>query len=422
MKLILVGLSHKTAPVEVREKLAFPEKHLPEALKSLHGCQGIREGLILSTCNRVEILVQVEDTGCGVEIVEGFIANYRDIAPELFFPHLYVHLNEKAVHHLFRVACSLDSMVVGEPQILGQLKDAYQAAVEGKTVGQILNGLLHRAFNVAKKVRTETGIGQSAVSVSFAAVELARKIFEDLQDKTVLILGAGEMSELVAQHLISNGVHNVLVSNRTYERGEELAAKFTGQVIRYENLKDELHRVDILISSTGAPHLVIHHEDVQRAVHTRRNRPMFFIDIAVPRDIDPKVNELDDVYLYDIDDLQAVVEANIRERRREAKIAEEIIAKETQQVMGWWRSLDVVPTIIDLRGTMDNIRQEELARALPKLKNLSPEEKKAVDVLTQGLINKILHKPIVTLKKHASNNNVQPYIEVIRKLFDLDKH
>ena len=419
MNLIIVGLSHKTAPIEMRERLAFAEKHLGEALDELVHLPGIKEGLVLSTCNRVEVYAQVETPSLGEQTIRQFIASYHRLPLEQFDSQLYAHTDQTAVQHVFRVASSLDSMVVGEPQILGQLKDAYQLAQNCGTTGVLLNNLLPRAFGVAKKVRTETGITQNAVSVSFAAVELAKKIFDNLPDKVVMIIGAGEMSELVAQHLISNGVSNIFVSNRTYERAVKLAEKFSGKAIKYDNLLDEMFKADIIISSTGAPHIVIHQHHVLAAIQARKYRPMFFIDIAVPRDIDPAINQIDNVYLYDIDDLQSVVEANIKQRQREAKLAEEIISREVGQFCNWLKRLDVAPTIVALREALEGVRRGELDKALKKLRNMSEAERQVIEALTQGIINKILHKPISTLKHHSASNDIQSYIDTTRQLFDL---
>lgn len=419
MNLIVVGLSHKTAPIEMRERLAFSEKHLGEALENMLRLPGICEGLILSTCNRVEIYAKVEDTSAGDQTIRRFIAGYHKLSPEEFTSHLYTHIDKAAVCHAFRVAGSLDSMIVGEPQILGQLKDAYQLAQNCAATGVLLNNLFPRAFGVAKKVRTETGISQNAVSVSFAAVELAKKIFGNLQDKVAMVIGAGEMSELVAQHLISNGVSDIFVTNRTYARAEKMAEKFSGRAIKYDSLLDEMYKADIIISSTGAPHIVIHHQHALNAIQARKQRPIFFIDIAVPRDIDPKINQIDNVYLYDIDDLQSVVKSNIRERQKEAKLAEDMISREVSQFCNCLKRLDVAPTIVALREEVEGIRKSELEKALSKLKDMSEDERQVIEAMTQGLINKILHKPISSLKHHSSSNDIQTFIDTTRKLFDL---
>ncbi len=419
MNLIVVGLSHKTAPVEMREKLAFRPNQIEGALKQLNSLSAVAECLILSTCNRVEIYAKSRDGVSADKAIRNFIADYHQLTVEQIDSALYTHFDQQAVGHLFKVAASLDSMVVGEPQILGQLKDAYQTAKDCSTTGLLLNSLLSKAFGVAKRVRTETGIGQSAVSISFAAVELAKKIFGNLQDKAVLIIGAGEMSELVAQHLITNGVQNIFVANRTYERAVEMADKFKGEAIKYDRILDQMYRADIIISSTGAPHTIIHHDDVAGAIQKRKHRPMFLIDIAVPRDIEASINQIDSVYLYDIDDLQSVVEANIKERRREAKLAEEMISREVTQFCVWLKRLDVAPTIVALKNACEAIRLKELNKALKKLKDVSESERKIIEAMTQGIINKILHKPITCLKCNSASNDLQIYIDTTRQLFGL---
>ena len=314
MKLLLTGVSHKTAPVEVRECLAFREESLPAALQDLKSCEGVTEAVILSTCNRVEITVTTADGADPQAIVDAFLAEQKAVGPENIAPHLYRHEGREAIHHLFRVASSLDSMVIGEPQILGQLKAAYAAAKDSGAVCGWLDGLMTHSFGVAKRVRSETGIGQMAVSISYAAVELARKIFGSLANRTVMIVGAGKMSELAARHLRRSGASHVFVTNRTHERAIEMAKLFQGTPVEYSRFTQMLPEVDILIASSGAPHYILHKDEMQRVIAARRNKPMFLIDIAVPRNIDPAVNELDNVFLYDIDDLQEVVEANKRER------------------------------------------------------------------------------------------------------------
>ena len=419
MEIIIVGLSHKTAPVEIREKISFPEHKLADALARLCSRPGIEEGVILSTCNRVEILACAAQRRLGAEQIKEFISCYHELPRDDFEPHLYIHGGEQAIRHIFRVACSLDSMVVGEPQILGQLKAAYQKALESRSTGAILNNLFNKAFSVGKKVRSETGIAKNAVSVSFAAVELARKIFGDLNAKVVLVIGTGEMSELVAQHLVSNGVKQVLVANRTHSRAQEFAAKFAGQAVPYDDLARELARADIVISSTGAPHFILRHEQVARVIQQRKYKPMFFIDIAVPRDIDPKVNEIDNAYLYDIDDLQSVVQANIEERRKEARVAEQMIAGDVSRFAAWLSALEVVPVVVALRRKMEEIRRRELQKTLKRLGGLSEKERQAVEALSSGIVNKILHQPTVALKGEADSQELRNYLDVVCRLFDL---
>jgi glutamyl-tRNA reductase len=311
-------------------------------------------------------------------------------------------------------------MVIGEPQILGQIKTAYGYAGEFKTAGLILNRLLHKAFSVAKRVRTETEIASNAVSVSFAAVELARKIFGTLEDKTVLLIGAGEMCELAARHFINNGVSRVHVTNRTFERAVKLAEEFGGKPILFENFADQLHQIDIVLTSTGAPNFILGHKTVEEVIRRRRYKPMFLIDIAVPRDIDPRVNNIENVYLYDVDDLQGVVQANLKERQKEAKKAEGIIEQEIEVFFRWLGSLEVVPTIVALRKRLEDIRRAELDKTLSSLKTLGDKEKKSIEALTTAIVNKILHPPMTLLKKSQSDPAGDNYVEAIRALFDLE--
>jgi glutamyl-tRNA reductase len=420
MELLLVGLNHKTAPVDIREKLSFPEKIMPGALKSLREKDGIAECMIISTCNRVEIVVGVDDPDVRTRQVKEYLRDLHRLPLEDFDPHLYTLTSLEVISHVFQVAASLDSMIVGEPQILGQLKDAYAQARKCEVTGVLLNNVLPRAFKVAKRVRTETGIGKRAISVSFAAVELAKKIFGDISSKSVLVLGAGEMSDLVAQHLLGNGVDNVYVSNRTRRRAEEMAGKFNGRVIPYESLIEELYRIDILIASTGAPHFVIRREHIARAINLRKGEPMFLIDIAVPRNIEPSINEIDNVFLYDIDDLQSVVKANLKEREKEARMAMEIIG---QEVLTLWRrltSLEVSPTIVALREEIETIRKKEVERALARMNGLSQRERGSIEGLTRAIINKILHRHITTLKNPPNSGEVHSYVEAIQALFGLE--
>ncbi|OGW53768.1 MAG: glutamyl-tRNA reductase [Nitrospirae bacterium RBG_19FT_COMBO_55_12] len=421
MSIIVVGLSHKTAPVDVREKLSFPEATVPEALKALKGYEGIRESLILSTCNRVELYASVQDSGSGVAQVKKFISDYHKLSPESLEQSLYVQTDAEAVRHTFRVASSLDSMVVGEPQILGQLKDAFEIALKAKTTSAILNKLLKKAISAAKRVRTETKIAESAVSISFAAVELARKIFGELDGKTVMLLGAGEMAELAARHLLNNGVKSIMVANRTFERAVELAKEFNGSAVHFDDFPTEMVMADILICSTGAPHYVVKHDVVGRALKDRRHKPIFMIDISVPRNIDPEVNKIDNVYLYDIDDLKGVVSSNIEGRQKEAEKAEEIVVQEVETFLQWERSLDAVPTIVDLREKVEDIRKCELEKALGQLNGISDEQRNTVEALSTAIVNKIVHAPIVVLKREAADTANEELFKFARKLFNLDK-
>jgi glutamyl-tRNA reductase len=421
MGIVVVGLSHKTAPVDVREKLSFPEAVVPDALKALMGYEGIKESLILSTCNRVELYTCVQESKKGVEQIKKFISDYHSLSPESLEQALYVHPDAQGVRHLFRVASSLDSMIVGEPQILGQLKDAFDIALTAKTTGAVLNKLLKKSISVAKRVRTETKIAESAVSISFAAVELAKKIFGNLEDKTVMLLGAGEMAELAARHLLKNGVKSVLVANRTFERAVELAEEFNGSAVRFEDFPSEMVMADILICSTGAQTCVVRHDVVHKALKDRRNKPIFMIDISVPRNIDPEVNKIDNVFLYDIDDLQGVVNTNIEGRAREAEKAEELIMQEVETYLQWERSLDAVPTIVELREKVEDIRRRELDKTLCQLNGITEDQRKAVEVLASAIVNKIMHAPIVVLKQAASGRDSNDLLAFGRKLFNLDK-
>ncbi|HVN07058.1 MAG TPA: glutamyl-tRNA reductase [Bryobacteraceae bacterium] len=419
MKLLVTGVSHKTAPVEIRECLAFPEPALPDALRALQSREGVTEACILSTCNRVEITVTTEDSADPQAVVDAFLQESRLVAPDSIEPYLYRHEGQNAIHHLFRVASSLDSMVLGEPQILGQLKNAYGIAKNQGALRGWLEGLLERAFSVAKRVRSETGIGQMAVSVSYAAVELARKIFSSLNNRTVMIVGAGKMSELAARHLRRSGATHVFVTNRTYERAVEMAKLFQGTPVDYTRFVAMLPEVDILIASSGAPHYILHKDEMHRVIGARRNRPMFLIDIAVPRNIEPAVNDLDNVFLYDIDDLQEVVNANLRERQKEAERAEEIVQQEVERMMARLKVQEITPTIISLQEELERIRQAEIERVRHKYGPLTREQEEAWEMLTRGIINKVAHGPISELRLQAGRPDGAPVIAAIRKVFHL---
>ncbi|MFH1021613.1 MAG: glutamyl-tRNA reductase, partial [Pseudomonadota bacterium] len=417
-KIRILGVNHKTAPVEIRERLAFADD--PGApfreLKTIPGCD---EFSFLSTCNRVEVhYVNSQDQETEKKICDFLFAG--TMSYEQAATYIYSYKGEEAIKHLFRVGAGLDSMVVGEPQILGQLKDAYRQAVNLKCIGITLDRFMNKAFSVAKRVRTETGIGSSAVSISFAAVELAKKIFGNLSDKKVMLVGAGEMAELAAQHLVNQGVTEVVVANRTFERAVRMARSFNGKAIAFDELIPHLALVDILISSTGAPGLILFKKDVKPVMRQRRNRPLFLIDIAVPRDLDPELNDLENIYLYGIDDLSNIVEINKSEREKEAVRAERIIVEETLKFMLWLGSMEVTPTIVALREKVDAIRQAELEKTMSRLSNLSDEERKCIDILTSSIVNKILHNPIVNLKKDNNTEEKRRRIDLIRRLFDLD--
>ena len=419
MNIIVVGLSHKTAAVEIREKVAFAPTLMEKPLRALTALDDITEAVIVSTCNRVEIYATTHDIAGGMARIKRFLADYHHLSLEDLEPHLYVHHGEEAIRHVFRVASSLDSMVVGEPQILGQIKTAYGYAAEYKSSGIILNRFLHKAFSVAKRVRTETRIASSAVSVAFAAVELAKKIFGDLSDKTVMLIGAGEMCELAAKHFLNSGARGVMVTNRTYERAEKLAEEFDGKAVRFEDLFDQLHKADIILSSTGAPHCIIGPRDLDEVMRRRKLKPMFFIDIAVPRDIDPGVNDVENVYLYTVDDLQEVVAANLQQRSAEAQKAEEIVNQEIGQFFKWLSTLEVTPTIVALRSKFDEIRRAELEKTLGSWKELPPDGQKRLEALTNAIMNKLLHPPTSLLKQSGQGGRIDLYVDALRNLFEL---
>lgn len=418
MNFQLIGVNHKTAPVEVRERLALPESRLPEACKRLVAHPGIEEGMILSTCNRVELLAK---TSNGSADLRGFIRDYFQVDPADFDQHFYEYRSREAVRHVFRVTSSLDSMVVGEPQIVGQVKEAYALARAVGAVQSQLDSLLSRAFAVAKRVRSETAVGSSSVSIASVAVELAKKIFGSLHGKHVLLVGAGKMSELAARHLLAHGAGTIFVSNRTYDRARILASRFNGEVIPFDKLYDNCDRCDIVITSTGAPRAIFRREHAERFLARRRNRPMFFIDIAVPRDVDAEVNKVDGIFVYDIDDLQQAVATHVADRKKEAERAEAIINVEVQRFETRLQSLDVVPTIVSLQDHLETIRQAEIDRVRGRLGQLDPEQELAVEALSKGIINKVLHTPITTLKVAASDPEATTVIDLIRRLFNLQE-
>ena len=424
MRLLLTGLSHHTAPVEVRERLAIPEQALAETLTALRQRAGADEALILSTCNRVEIAV-TSDSEAAAGAVRAFLAEHTTAragaAGSALGEYLYELNDREAIRHIFRVAASLDSMVLGEPQILGQMKAAYAAARAGGTLHGILDDVLTRAFSVAKRIRTETGIGRSAVSVSYAAVELARQIFGDLKGKTVLIVGAGKMSELAARHLHSSGCERILVTNRTHSRAVEMAELFGGQVIDYDGWKPRLAEMDIVLTSSGASEYILHRDELRRALEKRRNRPVFVIDIAVPRNVDPAVNELENVFLYDIDDLGRAVEQNLKARQREAEEAEQIIEGEIERLIGRWKAREVAPTLVKLQQQLEELARAEMERVRGKLGALSPQQEEALAVYTRGLLNKIAHGPLTEIRRAAARPEGEETIALIRRMFRLEE-
>jgi len=420
-EILLIGLNHKTAPVEIRECIGFAGDESNQALHDLHALEAVHEVLLVSTCNRVEVLATTPAKDEAARQIVTFLSEMNNIPVADFEDKLYQHVGDDAVRHMFRVAASLDSMVVGEPQILGQIKEAYRTAATKRTSGVILNRLLHKTFLVAKRIRTETGIGDHAVSISYAAIELARKIFGDLEGRKVLLIGAGEMAELAVEHLIRNRADEILVANRTFERGVELARRFNGRAIRFEEIADGLEVVDIVISSTGAKDYVIRRDLARGAMRRRRNRPLFFIDIAVPRDIDPGINRLNNIYVYDIDDLKGVIEENIEDRQRAALKGERLVDEAVIRFRQWYQSLDVVPTIVGLRRKFEQVIRTEVARTCPGGMTQGVAED-ALDKMVNALVNKILHDPTTILKREEGHGNKAQLLAATRKLFKLDEN
>jgi glutamyl-tRNA reductase len=424
MQILQVGLSHQTAPVEIREKIAIPEAAIPDQLRILcpeNGCGPgyALEGAILSTCNRLEVYAVVECADDGQEDLCDYLSRVSGAPRELFDPHLQVRQGEAAVEHLCHVACGLHSMVLGESQIQGQVIQAQQLALAHGTAGPVINALFRTAVQAGKRARTETAINKHATSISHVAVELASQIFDDLTPKTAVLVGAGEMAELAAKNLVDNGVGHLLVVNRSAGRANSLAQRYGGEGLGWDHLNQALWRSDIVISSTAAPHAILRVENVEAAMRMRRNRPLFIIDIAVPRDVEHAVGSLTNVFLYDIDDLQQVIEANMAQRRQQIPHVQTIIGEEVARFLEWFQARDVVPTIVDLRQHMDLIRETELEWAMHKLEHLSEQERNVVLAFSRRLVNKILHQPTVRLKQQANDRQAYHYTDAVRELFGI---
>lgn len=423
VKLALAGINHRTAPLDVRERLALRAEQIPAALLRVQAC-GAREVMILSTCNRVEVAAALME-GTAESLFEGIVAGCDGITLDALRPHLYLYEERQAMRHLFRVAASLDSMIVGEPQILGQLKQAYAQARDSGMIGAMLETVLTRAFSVAKRIRSETEIGQNAVSVSYAAVELAREIFGSLQKKRILIIGAGKMSEGAARHLLGAGATEILITNRTPERAREVARIFQGVVVPYDVFPQRLAEVDIVIASSAAPDYVLGRDTVRRAIEARKHQPMFLIDIAVPRNIDPEVNGVDHAFLYDIDDLQQVANRNLQARHEVAEQAESIVTEEVERLEVRLRERDLTPTIVSLQAQLETIRHEVLERHRPRLGPLSREQEQALEALTRGIVNKIAHGPISEIRRVAAAEKAgeelrhSEVVSAVRRMFRL---
>jgi glutamyl-tRNA reductase len=416
--IVLLGVNHKTTPLAVREKLALSAGY-EEPLHALGQLTVLKEFYLLSTCNRVEVLFTCRNVDQAQQMVLDHLFTSA-ITPEELDKYVYRYVNSEAVEHLFLVAASLDSMIVGEAQILGQLKEAYRQATKAGSSGFILNKLLHKSFSVAKRVRTETRIGAYAVSISYAAVELARKIFGELAGKKVMLVGAGEMAELAAEHLVGQGVEEVIVANRTLQRAINLARCYNGRAVSLEELLDQLQHVDIIISSTGAPDLILKKDDVRPVMRERRNRPLFFIDIAVPRDLDPAINDLDNVYLYDIDDLMHVVEMNKSERDKEAVKAQRIIAEETLKFGKWLTNMESTPTIVQLRAAIERQVRFEVEKTMGRFDAMDETSRQGLEKMIAAITGKVAYPPLHFLKDENHCISLPERIKTVRELYQLD--
>ncbi|MCC3356532.1 glutamyl-tRNA reductase [Bacillus sp. REN16] len=420
MHTIMVGLNYKTAPVEIREKLTFDSESIVQAMNELKGKKSILENIIVSTCNRTEIYAVVDQLHTGRYYIKEFLSQWFGIDKEEFTPYLNIFENDGAVEHLFHVTCGLNSMVVGETQILGQVRSSFLSAQEKGTSGTVFNHLFKQSITLAKRAHSETEIGSNAVSVSYAAVELAKKIFGDLSNKKVLILGAGKMGELAVQNLHGSGVGKVTVMNRTFEKAQSLADKFQGEAKAIEELQCALVDADILISSTGAKGYVVTKEMMQDVERMRKGRPLFMVDIAVPRDLDPELTELESVFLYDIDDLEGIVEANLQERKVAAEEIELMIESEIVEFKNWLNTLGVVPVISALRDKALAIQAETMESIERKMPNLSERERKVLNKHTKSIINQLLKDPILQAKELAAQPNAQESLALFMKIFNIE--
>jgi glutamyl-tRNA reductase len=417
--IVVIGINHKTASVDLREKLSFTENELARFFALCKERGDILDCVVLSTCNRTEVYVACRDEEASGQAVTEMLAAVKEVEADDVRSGLYIYTREKAVEHLFSVTAGLDSMILGETQILGQVKEAYNKACAADMTGNVFHVLFRQAITAAKRVQTETGINQKAASISYAAVELAKKIFGRLQDHTVMVLGAGKMSELTLRHLYDQGVRRVIVVNRTKAHADQLAASFGGISEYYEKRRECLIKADIVISSTRAPHFVLGKEEMSQVMRRRCGRPLFLIDIAVPRDVDPQVKELENVFLFNIDDLQEVVAANLRERKHEAERARQILREEINEFQVWVKIQEVVPLIAALRQKAEAIRQAELGTTFKRLSNLSEKEKKHIDNLTRAIVNRILREPLLRIKQVALDDNSDKFVDLLCHLFDL---
>ena len=421
MHLTLIGLSHHTAPIDIRDQVALTETLQEQALALVKSSGKILETVLLSTCNRSEVYAATNDEVHDPLPIEEWFHEIHGLSPGTLSPYLYRRTNEEGIRHLFRVVSSLESMVIGETQILGQVKDAYLRSLGVQTTGVVLNRLFEKALGVGKQVRETTEIGVGAVSVSYVSVELAKKIFKDLKQHSAMLIGAGETGELTAQYLVDQGIKRLIVANRTYDRAAEVARRFDGIAVSLDDGLQMIADVDIVISSTGAPHCILDRDHMMEIMRIRRNKPIFLIDIAVPRDIDPQVRNIYNAFLYDIDDLQSVVDDNADRRQKEAQKVEVIVEAEVNQFLNWYQSLAVTPTITQLRQHADTIRVGEIERALSQLTHLSESDQKTVDMMSRAIINKLLHNPSTRLKASTNSDQGHHHLHALRHLFGLDE-
>jgi len=421
LRTVVLGISYKTAPIEIRELFSFSQESLESGVRQLKGKDHIEECAILSTCNRVEIYAVSENVESCLESIKTFLSEFHGIPEETFSPHIYYSIGHMAARHLFNVASSIDSMVIGEPQVLGQVKGAYKMAASQGTTGVILNRLFHTSFFAAKRIRTETGIGSHAVSISYVAVELAKRIFDDLSTRSVMLIGAGEMAEIAAQHLIRAGINDLLIASRKFRNAVELSEKLNGRAIRFDEVFYHLKDVDIVITATGSQDFIIKPNHAKEALKLRNNEPMFLIDIAVPRDIDPRIEDISDIYLYEIEDLKNVSDENIKTRKESLHKAQEIILEVEKSFESWLNGLKAVPAIIDLKKRFETIKEIELEKAFDKLEGISEEDRYVIELMASRIIGKILHNPLTNLKKESSTSMGALYVDSIKRLFELEK-
>jgi glutamyl-tRNA reductase len=413
---VLVGLNYRTAKLDFRQQASFDSTQLSEGLERLSANPCILEAMIISTCNRVEILIKADEQTDGRELIETFLSDHSQIPLSQLQPRLYSYLDEQAIRHLFRVASSLDSMILGEPQILGQVKSCYNAAVESRTVGTYLNSLLQSAFRTAKRVRTETSIGEYPVSVSSAAIELVQKVFGDLGKKSILVVGAGKMGEAALRYLSEMGAHSLYLTNRNPETAREMAEQFAARAVPFEDLREWIFRTDIVFTSTGASETLIDYPMVQQIMHNRKNSPLVFIDISVPRNVDSKIGTIDNVFCYDIDDLQAVVEANLHERVKAAASAEKIVEHEVQLFCAKLKSFDVAPVMMKVQGRIEEICRLELHRCLRKIGPQEPRQIQELESMVSRIAGKIAHPLLIKLRDSQDSSNSAAYMDLINQI------